>query len=265
MGSAPEVPTPAAASTHGGSLLREDFNAPGAWSGLSATGTGGNAALKPMGTIDVAGTAAPSGAVVLNVAAKGGAWDAALTSGLLPVNNKETNLAKLTLSFDHSVSSVRPVTVRVESFDADKKRTGGREGVVYPAAPDFYLRSAVELSTMKPFGGGKFKPTDPFIQVSFRVSNLPGGRRKRHHTNCALTMWRTPRPRFYVSPKGSDKNDGRTEKTPLADPQKAVDLAQPGDIILLMEGIHRRSETSSNHDGIVRVPPGGNTPPRGSR
>ncbi|MBC7804769.1 MAG: hypothetical protein H7145_01335, partial [Akkermansiaceae bacterium] len=145
------APTTAVA---GGVLLRQDFNGSASWSGLSAApaaaGVTARAALKPVGTIDVSKSTTPSGAALLTVSgAAKGKWSAALTSGLLPVRNPETNLAKLTLSFDHSVSAVRPVTVRIESFDAKKKRTGGREGIVYPAAPDFYLRSAIELSTMK--------------------------------------------------------------------------------------------------------------------
>ncbi|MBC7809275.1 MAG: right-handed parallel beta-helix repeat-containing protein [Akkermansiaceae bacterium] len=249
---------PAVTPAHGGPLLREDFNTPGVWSELSATGAGGTAALKPMGTIDVADTTAPSGAVVLNVdAAKGGAWNAALTSGLLPVRNPETNLAKLTLSFDHSVSSVRPVTVRIESFDANKKRTGGREAIVYPAAPDFYLRSAIEVSTMKSFGGGSFKPKDPFVKITFQIGNLPAGMTETDPPELRVDNVGYATPAFYVSPKGSDKNDGRTEKTAFADPQKAVEAAQPGDIILLMDGTYNRAPTSSIHEGIVGFRRGG--------
>ncbi|MBC8101614.1 MAG: hypothetical protein H7Z41_03400, partial [Cytophagales bacterium] len=100
---------PAPVSAQGGPLLTFDFNGSGraAWPG---------AAPKPVGTIDVAGTTTPSGAMQ--------SANGTLTSGLLPLRNRETNLGKLTLSFDHSVSSVRPVTVQIESFDAKKKRTG---------------------------------------------------------------------------------------------------------------------------------------------
>ncbi|MBC8104388.1 MAG: right-handed parallel beta-helix repeat-containing protein, partial [Cytophagales bacterium] len=238
-----DLRTPAAAPTpaHGGLLLQQDFNAPGAWSDLSATGAGGTAALKPVGTVDVADTTTPSGAALLRVsnASDGGEWDAALTSGLLPLRNRETNLGKLTLSFDHSVSSVRPVTVQIESFDAKKKRTGGREGVVYPAAPDFYLRSALELSTLKAFGGGAFKPTDPFVKITFKMRSLPTRMTEATGSELRIDNVAFASPAFYVSPKGDDKNDGRTEKTAFADPQKAIDAAQPGDIILLMDGTYK--------------------------
>lgn len=198
-------------------LLQFDFNGRNPCPGMS----GGT--VKTVGTIDVAKSTIASGALLSTA---GGA----LTSGLLPVRASETNLGKLTLSFDHSVSLVRPVTVRIESFDARKKRTGGREGVVYPAAPDFYQRAALELSTMKAFGGGSFKPTDPFVRITFGIA---GGDAELRIDNVAYAA-----PAYYVSPGGKDTNDGRTEKTAFATPQKAVDSSQPGDIILVMNGTY---------------------------
>ena len=155
------------AAPHGGPLLQQDFNQPDAWPGLAAVpapaGTAVAAERTSAGTVDAAGSAAPSGAIRLTVrrGAGGGAWSGAMTSGLLPVHTAETDLGKLTLSFDHSVSSVRPVTVRIESFDVRRRRSGGREGVVYPAAPDFYLRAALELSAMRPSGGGRIPDDRP--------------------------------------------------------------------------------------------------------
>jgi hypothetical protein len=202
---------------HGGTLLQFDFNGRNPWPELS----GGT--VKPVGTIDVAKSTTASGALAL-------APGSTLTSGLLPIRTSETNLGKLTLSFDHSVSSIRPVTVRIESFDAKQKRTGGRQGVMYPAAPDFYLRAALELSAMKAFGGGAFKPTDPFVKITFSIE---GANTELRIDNLAYTA-----PAFYVSPKGKDTNDGRTEKTAFATPQKAVESAQPGNIILVMDGTY---------------------------
>lgn len=249
----------APAAIQGGPLLRQDFNRPNPWPQLSAAatpkaGVTAVAAWKPLGTVDAARSVAASGAVTLFVetapAASKASWSARLTSGLLPVRTPETNLGKLTLSFDHSVSAVRPVTVQIESFDAQKRRTGGREGVVYPAAPDFYLRSAIELSAMRPLGANAFRPQDPFIRITFKIDRLPMGaeaeRPELRIDNVAYSS-----PAFYVSPSGSDKNDGRTEKTAFADPQKAVNLAQPGDIIVLMKGTYTRASTSSIHDGIA--------------
>jgi hypothetical protein len=236
-------------SMRSGLLLQQDFNGSATWPELSAD-AGSVAALKPVGTIDVANTSTPSGAALLTVstAAGGKAGGAGLVSGLLPVSNKETNLAKLTLSFDHSVSSVRPVTVRVESFDANKKRTGGREGVAYPAAPDFYLRSALELSDMKSFGSGAFKPTDPFIKITFHISSLPGESASGTAKELRVDNVAYASPAFYVSPKGSDTNDGRTEKTAFATPQKAINAAQPGDIVLVMDGTYQPHDSQ---EGVV--------------
>ena len=46
-------------------------------------------------------------------------------------------------------------------------------------------------------------------------------------------------PAYYVSPKGRDTFDGRTEQTAFATPQKALDMAQPGDIVVLMDGTYQ--------------------------
>ena len=43
---------------------------------------------------------------------------------------------------------------------------------------------------------------------------------------------------LYVSPQGKDGSDGLSEGAPLATIQKAVDLAEPGDGILLLPGVY---------------------------
>ncbi len=192
---------------------------------------------KAVGTIDAAGTSAPSGGVLLSItnADPKTPGRAALSSGLLPVQNAETSLAKLTLSFSLSVSTTRPVVVRIESFDARKRRTGGLEGPLYPAAPDFYQRFALDLSTLYSVGGA-FQPTAPFVKLSFETEaggpNAPAVSELRLDNVCYA------RPAYYVRPTGDDKNDGRTEQTAFATPQKAIDVAQAGDIVLVMDGTY---------------------------
>lgn len=207
----------------------------------------------PVGTIVKAGTAEASGGLLLTaeVGEAVGEWNAHFVSGLLPASNTEADLGKLTLSFDLSASISRPVTVRFESFDANKRRTGGLEKVVYPAAPDFYLRSAVDLSTMKKSGEGTFNPTDPFVQISFVMSGPAFPSSASHSLRVDNVCYASPA--YYVSPTGSDANDGLTEQTPFLMPQKAVDLAKAGDIILLMGGEYRRAEPNTVQDGIMHI------------
>lgn len=216
--------------THG-TLLQYDFNGDNPWP--HATASGADVGLQNVGTIDVAHSQQASGGMLLTVGknAVKSAAVATLSSGLLAVTNGETNLGKLTLSFDHSAPANRPMVVRIESFNAKQKRTGGLETTVYPAAADFFQRSALELSTMKPVGKGAFVPTDPFVQISFVIA----GAAELRIDNVAYAT-----PAFYVRPDGSDTNDGRTEQTAFASPQKAVDAAQPGDIIVLMDGTYAK-------------------------
>ena len=248
---APTAARAVSAADDNTTLLQFDFNGENVWPematdlGPKSEGFHVRAERKLVGTIDAAGSGEASGGVALTIAdldakAKGSAF---LNSGLLALNNQETNLGKLTLSFSLSVSAVRPVTVRIESFDAKKKRTGGRETLVYPAAPNFYQRFAIDLSTMKS-AGGAFQPTAPFVRLSLGMEAGTSGAELR------LDNVHFARPAYYVSPSGDDKNDGRTEKTAFADPQKAAKLAQPGDIILLMEGTYHRAPTSSIHEGV---------------
>ena len=49
-------------------------------------------------------------------------------------------------------------------------------------------------------------------------------------------------PAYYVSPHGSDSGDGRSERTAFATPQRALDIAQPGDIVLLMGGTYQAGQ-----------------------
>lgn len=224
-------------------LLKQDFNARGAWLGFTTaatsvdvTATGGQ---KQSGTMDVYQSPTASGAFALTVQRKTAtatAWSASIISPLLAVANTETNLGKLTLSFDHAVSAVRPITVWIESFNAQKVRTGGRQAVVYPAAPNFPLRSAVELSEMVAVGSGSFQPTDPYIKITYSMDSLPEGSAAEAMAELRVDNVVYATPAFYVKPNGDNRNSGRTEALAFATPQRALDLAQAGDIVLVMDG-----------------------------
>lgn len=209
--------------------------------------------VEAVGTINKAHTSEASGGLALKaeVGDVTGEWDARFISGLLPVSTKEINLGKLTLSFDLSASVARPITVIVESFDANIRRSGGLQTVIYPPAPDFYQRSAIDLSVMKPSGGGKFNPTDPFIQITYVIAGPSFPANATHTLRIDNVCYATPK--YYVSPTGSDSNDGLTEATPLQDPQKAHDLSKPGDIIVLMDGEYRRSAANNEQNGIIHI------------
>ena len=161
------------AQTCAATLLKNDFNtAASAWPEATAKATpralSATVAVQPVGTVDAVNTTQASGALLLTargVPAAPRQWRAALVSGLLPVSNSEANLGKLTLSFSLSASAARPVAVRVESFDAAKRRTGGLTGFVYPAAPDFFQRYALDLSTLKPTGAGQIPAHCPVCAV----------------------------------------------------------------------------------------------------
>lgn len=237
---------PALAPAGSGTLLQLDFNGPNPWPQAAADvlpstpiDVATSIEAKAVGTIDVAGSTTPSGAMLLKtvVGEVGLPWIATYSSGLMPVRNGETNLGKLTMAFNLSASAARPVVVRVESFGANKLRSGGLETTIYPAAPDFHQRYALDLSAMSAHGAGKFNPVDPHIQLTFELKNPAWPDKASHELRVDNVHY--ARPTYYISANGSDTNDGRSEATAFANPQKAIDMAAPGDIILVMNGTYK--------------------------
>ena len=223
-------------------MLACDFNATNPLWSLSAEPEGkATTALvawgADVGTIEKQGTAERTGALRLSVnsAAKAESWSSALRMGLLPVICPERDLNKLTLAFDLSVTSVRAVRVLIESFNAKHERTGGREGLVYPASPEDYQRHVLDLARMKDAGDGEFNSADPLVQISVIISSDLGWTAGAFH-QLRVDNLSYAAPALYVSPSGKDASDRGSADKPLATIIKALELAQPGDIILLMDG-----------------------------
>lgn len=257
---------PAEGPAASGTLLAFDFNDAVTWPLTSSKPGEAGVRAGKFGTVDVAGSKDASGGLLLVmdqrdqagwIYGKGGwfhrndapiqeggtkrPWTVALSSGSLAVTNSETNLGKLTLSFSLSASSALPVRVLVESFNAQQQRTGGLETTIRPAAADFYQRYAFDLSAMKPAGEGTFNPAAPFVGFTLAIGTASGWPAAAYH-EVRVDNVHYAKAALYVSPEGNDANDGRSEKTAFATPQKAVDTAQPGDIIVLMNGTYQRPE-----------------------
>lgn len=199
------------------------------------------------GVIEKQGTSERTGALRLRVnsAANAEAWSGTLRTGLLPVTCPEPDLNKLTLAFDLSATSARAVRVQIESFNANHKRTGGREGLAYPAAPEDYQRHVLDLGPMKKTGAGEFNAADPLIQISLSISDELGWATGAFH-QLRLDNLSYAAPAFYVSPAGKDSGGRGSAEKPLATINKALELAQPGDIILLMDGTFVRKNEVAN-------------------
>lgn len=230
-------------SPGGGTIAKFNFDGSKPWPKKAVVSSNGGQiatlVIANIGTINIVGSAKASGGLLFSAKNVHGIQSAAFVSGKLPIRCRETDPNKLTLSFSLSASSTRPVTVRVESFDTAKKRTGGLETQIFPAAPQFYQRYSIDLFQMKAFGFGRFRPTDPFVQFIFAVQSLPMASAPESVYELHLDNVNYAGPAYYVSPQGNDRSDGRTEKTAFATPQKALDTAQPGDIVLLMNGTYR--------------------------
>lgn len=241
-----------------GTLLHHDFNDRIDWPAKVKTPKPDDLGVwgGRYGTIDAEGTVVRSGGLQLLAQFKERTWTASIDSGPLAVQNQERDLAKLTLSFSLSATRALPVKVVVSSFNARKERTGSLEALISPAAPDFFQRFALELSTMRPTPDGGFDPTEPFVSFAFVLESAAGWTGLERHI-LRLDNLHYAKPALYVRAGGDDSADGYTEQTALATPQRAVERAQPGDIVLLMDGRYQRPPGAPVHTPVVQfVRPG---------
>ncbi|NQX02787.1 right-handed parallel beta-helix repeat-containing protein [bacterium] len=58
---------------------------------------------------------------------------------------------------------------------------------------------------------------------------------------------------FHVSPKGDDSNDGQSAKRPFATLQKAADAAEPGDVVLVGDGVYTDTRSSESMVFLTKV------------
>jgi Right handed beta helix region len=206
-------------SASAGSLLALDFETPLA-SGVTAT--------NGIGSVD---TFMGQSGHALSAAGR-------ISTGRIPVSNTESDLAKLTVGFDVHVATPAPVRVTLASFDSTGRRTGARTATVIPPVAGSYYRFGVDLDKTEKLDG-TFDPLAPLIEFTFAADTT------LRIDNISYTA-----PSFYVSPAGSDSADGRTAATAFATPQRAADVAGPGDVILLMDGTY----VSPGYPDISDVP-----------
>ena len=211
-----------------GTLLSYDFDT-NSWPGALPTA---------VGTIDVFGSSQPSGGL---------ASSSSISSGPIAISNNQTMLGKLTLAFSLSASSALPVTVTVQSYDANQVPTGALQTLVYPSAPNFYQRCAVDLSTMQPYGSGTFQPTGPYVGFTFSLQDQSWQGALNPQIDLDDVNYAVPA--YYVSATGSDSNTGRTEQTAFATPQKALNVANPGDIVAIMSGTYIGGTSTTTAQG----------------
>lgn len=228
--------TLSAAPASAGSLLVEDFNT-AARVRLTAlespVATPSTVALTDHGTID-AYMGSPTPCATLTTAAGGG-----IAVGPFSVVNAETDLARLTLGFDLWTDGVRPVRVTLESLDEQGGVTGALASTVHPPAPAAWFRHTLDLNAPTATTG-KFDPKAKSVRITFDLeASRDAGESTVRIDNLSYTA-----PSFYVSEKGSDAADGRTESSPFATIQRAIDAAAPGDVILIMDGTYRNASSA---------------------
>lgn len=228
-----------------GVLYDTDFNTGAIAATFAGSGgaTGSGAVQAKTGTIDTY-RGEPTPALVLQAdfaKAKAGARAGIVSPVITVAANAPTDLAKRTVGFDLWVGAadVRPVRVVVRSLDAGGKITGSRFATVTPPVAETFYRFCIDLDKTKPLSG-KFDPAAPSVQFIWELSDADGSVSRTAGHSLRVDNVSFTAPAYYVSPKGSDASDGRTEKTAFATMQKAADVAKPGDAVFVMNGKYSR-------------------------
>ncbi|MBC8011868.1 MAG: right-handed parallel beta-helix repeat-containing protein, partial [Burkholderiales bacterium] len=107
-----------------------------------------------------------------------------------------------------------------------------------PVAGAFYL-IGIELDRTEPVAGGTFDPLAPSIRISIEVADpdAPTPLPRVAGDVLRIDNLSYTAPSFFVSPTGDDSAAG-SEAAPFATLQHAVDRAQPGDVVFLLDGTH---------------------------
>jgi hypothetical protein len=241
-----------------GTLVALTFDAPlstlSPASSAASTGATATHALMPAGTVD-AYMENRTQALVLQAdfskVSPSKAASAQVSTGRMSVSNQEADLAKLTVSFDVKVNTLNPVKLIVSSYDAQGKFTGSRAATVTPPVAASYYRFGIDLDKTAPVKG-KFDPLAPQVEFSFEISDVKGLNPLPREVGNSLMIDNISytAPSYYVSPTGNDNADGKTAATAFATPQRAADVAQAGDVVLLMNGTY----TSTGKTDISHIP-----------
>jgi parallel beta-helix repeat protein len=240
-------------------LADTTFNSGSPWM-LSSYAFGGASASPPSvsaeGTMDAL-DAAPSNAAVLAANASGasGVWGAGLNTAWISVNSPETNLAHLNLAFDLWTSHPATVRVKIDSYVTQGGQNilaGSRHAYVTPPVEQAFFRHSLDLSEMTSLSGA-FAPNAKWIVVTFELGNGPGHLAAPWPSANGLSLrvdnLAFSSPRYYVDgllPSASDTaNNGRSLAAPFKTVQKAVNVAAPGDVIMVRDGTYRPDYTYS--------------------
>lgn len=219
-----------------GTILALDFDQPELSHPNLAAGSG---------TLDQSGTREGSCGLLLLVPEyeQVGHWEATLDVGSLPIVNDVSDLGMLTVAISMMVSLAAPVRITVTAFDSDLHPKGSLQKILLPAAANYYQRFSMELDSMTAVPGEPFDPVAPLVAFSFEIGDRLGWPSSLTH-RLQIDNLHYARPALFVSPDGDDANDGRSDAHPLRSPHRAIELAVPGDIVLLHDGIYTGTASS---------------------
>ncbi len=243
-------------------LVRESFNGANPWAAsvLSPNQSGVTLSRRITAASENLGTSDPTpGDIYVGAATKAlelravltgnpASWNGAVTSPalVLPTGNNVTSAtsrAALTISFDLMPSGNWPIELIVENLASDGVTPLPNQTLrttFTPKVANSYYRYSFNLSELT--GPVEtFNPANARLRLSFRFGSELGWPRSGTHTlhvdNVSYVS-----PQFYVRASGgNDGNSGRSEGAAFATIQEAIDRAQPGHVIMVMDGTYRTS------------------------
>lgn len=233
------------------------------WVSFAISGTGGAVVDRyystVQGTIDTyqgtqGGSCIVFGADTRNVASTI-AWDAVLSSGFIPTTNAntETNLEKLTLSFDLNLNRQMPVRVRIASVNSSDVVTGELETVVHAPKWDVWYRHSIDLARFSVVSG-TFNPQAPKFRYSFQISSALGWPRGQQFNIVKVDNVSLAAPSFYVRAGSTVASPtGRSESSPFTTLAQAVTAASAGDVICVMNPINSATYTAGTQAKISKA------------
>lgn len=181
-----------------------------------------------------------------------GAWNAAVRTNRFSVTPSTYANQYLNLSFDLWTTSAAPVKIAIYTYpDTTSVATGKMVTTVYPPVAGAFYRQSIDLDQMTTEWGSP-NPRLGVIELGFEIAS-PASGAPGWPLNTASSLYvdnvSFTEPRYFVKPDATGNDGGPgTQSQPFRSIKRAIDLAQPGDVICLLTGTYLPVVDSGDDD-----------------
>lgn len=142
-----------------------------------------------------------------------------------------------TVSFDLWVAQLRPVRVILSSVDAQGRVQGRVERRAWPHARGAFQRYSFDLVSFAAIEG-TFDPAAPQLQLAFEPLHAQQSGDGTAEGELRVDNVSFAVPTYFVATDGSNAAEGRSPKSAFKTLDHALARAQPGDVIMVTEGVY---------------------------